>query len=74
VRLQSLHAYLREPDPPLNLPLSFELIERRRLVYNAMRDVDGKVGIVQLAELYVIPVNQEKEKWILAISNVGLRL
>jgi len=39
-----------------------------------MRDVDGKVGIVQLAELYVIPVNQEKEKQILAISNVGLTL
>jgi len=38
-----------------------EDIERRRLVYIAIRDVDGKVGIVQLAGLYVVPANQEKK-------------
>lgn len=40
----------------------FDDIERRRLVYNAIRDVDGRVGIVQLAELYVTPAKQEKRR------------
>lgn len=62
VRLQSLHRYLRGPVPPTIIPSSIEDIERRRLVYIAIRDVDGKVGIVQLAGLYVAPANQEKKR------------
>jgi len=63
VRLQSLQRYLRGPAvPPTIVPSSFEDIERRRLVYIAIRDVDGKVGIVQLAGLYVAPENQEEKR------------
>lgn len=59
-------------------------MERSRLEYMAIREDDGRVGTVQLAELYPVPANQEdtemKDKAVMAKkfefaqANVGSQL